>query len=396
MVHLPSDPAVASAGRRAWRGRRARTSRGRRGRRPARRRTASRRRSPRSRSASSTPKARPWALGHGALEQRAARDDEQAVARAGGGEADQRERQPGRDGAAQQAAGRARRSPPGRARPGPSSRLPSSDRRASRGVGADQQPEAAAADVQLVRASTSSATFVAPQVSSTAPEVKISGATPGGAGRPLGGLVGSSAAGRRAAQAGEHAAAEAANVTAFRTSTSCGPASSRSPAAQAGPASCPSSRTAPNSALAAPGARCRHDGGQQGARRGAQQRAPEPGEQGERDQRHDARHEGQRGEGERADHVGGDRAAEPARPIDQPAQQRAEQHRRREVGEQDCGRAPGGAEAVVGQHEQRHVRGAGAERALQVRGEEPARRAPGLCHQYPITARMSGGPAKSR
>ena len=82
--------------------------------------------------------------------------------------------------------------------------------------------------------------------------------------------------------------------------------------------------------------------------------------------------EDEAGEGERADQLGGDRAAEPARAVDQAAEQRAEQHRRGEVGDQDRGRAPGRAELLVGQQQQRDVAGAGPERALEMRGEEPA------------------------
>jgi hypothetical protein len=83
--------------------------------------------------------------------------------------------------------------------------------------------------------------------------------------------------------------------------------------------------------------------------------------------------EDQAGERQRADQLGGDRAAEPARPVDQPAEERAEQHRRGEVRDQHRGRAPRGAQLLVGQQQQGDVAGAGAERALQVSGEEPPR-----------------------
>ena len=71
--------------------------------------------------------------------------------------------------------------------------------------------------------------------------------------------------------------------------------------------------------------------------------------------------------------VGDDRAAEPAGAVDEAAEQRAEEHRREEVGEQHRRRGPRRADALVGEQHQRDVAGGGAQAALQVGGEEPAR-----------------------
>ena len=151
-----------------------------------------------------------------------------------------------------------------------------------------------------------------------------------------------------------------------------------SAAASTGPSRKPVSRTALNRPLAAASRSRATQARQQRVGRGPEERGAEPGEQREADHRRRAVDEHQPGERRRADHVGDDRRPEPARAVDQPAQQRPEQHRRQHVGQQHRGRAPGGPDPVVGQHEQRDVARARAERPLQMRGEEPARGPLGL------------------
>ena len=183
------------------------------------------------------------------------------------------------------------------------------------------------------------------------------------------------AAGRRRPRRRIRNSAETAKVSALTASTSSGDVISRTPAASAGPLSWPISRTAPKRPLAAlrrVGCTIAGSSAQVAGRRMA---LPRPAASARAIELGRAVGEDQPEERERADQVGGDRAAQAAAAVDHAAQQRAEQHRGGEVGDQDRGRAPGRAELLVGQQQQRHVAGAGAERALEVRGEEPARRA---------------------
>jgi hypothetical protein len=60
----------------------------------------------------------------------------------------------------------------------------------------------------------------------------------------------------------------------------------------------------------------------------------------------------------------------PAGAVGELAEHRAEQHRRQQVRQHHRGRGPGGADPVVGQHHQRDIAGARAERALRLGGEE--------------------------
>ena len=145
----------------------------------------------------------------------------------------------------------------------------------------------------------------------------------------------------------------------------------------AGPISWPISRTAPNRPLAALRLAGVTTAGSSAQVAGRSSALPRPAASASATSGDRAVGEDEAGEGERADQLGGDRAAEPAGAVDQPAEQRAEQHRGGEVGDQHRGRAPGRAELLVGQQQQRDVAGAGAERALEVGGEEPARAALG-------------------
>ena len=160
-------------------------------------------------------------------------------------------------------------------------------------------------------------------------------------------------------------------MTALSASTSSGSATSSTPAASAGPISWPISRTAPKRPLAAGRASGVDDRGQQRAGRGAQQGAAEAGDAGRA--RPAATVPWAKTRPAKASAPISSAAIaqpQPARAVDQPAEQRAEQHRRGEVGEQHRGRAPGGAELLVGEQQERDVAGAGAERALQMGGEE--------------------------
>ena len=79
-------------------------------------------------------------------------------------------------------------------------------------------------------------------------------------------------------------------------------------------------------------------------------------------------------EGRRAHDVADDGAAEAAGAVDEAAEERAEQHRRDQIGEHHRGCGPRRADALVSEQHQRDVAGGGAQATLQVGGEEPARR----------------------
>ena len=114
-----------------------------------------------------------------------------------------------------------------------------------------------------------------------------------------------------------------------------------------------------------------HEAREQRRRRRPEQRRGDAGDQRQRDDGGGRVDENDPDEGRGADEVGDDGAAEAARAVDHAAHQRAEEHQRHELSEQDRGGRPRGPDALVGQQHQGDVAGAGADGALQVGGEEP-------------------------
>ena len=221
--------------------------------------------------------------------------------------------------------------------------------------------------------------MVAPATSMTAPEVSTSERTNGSlrtpsrfVGRGVLVLVRASWRVEVAAQAGHQHARSGEGEGVERRARARARRTAARRRRAAGPISWPISRTAPKRPLAAFSDAGVTTAGSSAQVAGRSSALPSPAARASAISGDGAVGEDQAGEGERADQLGGDRAAEPAGAVDQPAEQRAEQHRGGEVGDQHRGRAPGRAELLVGEQQERDVAGAGAERALQVGGEEPA------------------------
>ena len=112
--------------------------------------------------------------------------------------------------------------------------------------------------------------------------------------------------------------------------------------------------------------------GQRGERGGRVEARPAAGDERERQRQLDRVREADADEGAEAQDVGEDHAAPPRPAVGRRAEDRAQQHRGQQVGQQDERDRPRRVPAVVGDQQQGYVPGAVPERRLRQRCKEPA------------------------